>query len=80
MRRLMEYNVFAALVTVGSCTILVKLVAFIKDAIVAYQFGTGDAMDAFLVALILPQFAVTLVGASFNTALIPTYIQIREHE
>jgi len=73
-------RVFAALVTVGGCTVLAKLAAFLKDAIVAYQFGTGDAMDAFLIALVLPQFAVTLVGASFSTALIPTYIQIREHE
>lgn len=75
-----DRRLFAALVTVGSCTVLVKLVAFIKDALVAYQFGTGDAMDAFLIALLLPQFAITLVGGSLNTALIPTYIQVREQE
>ncbi len=75
-----DRRLFAALLTVGSCTVLVKLVAFIKDAIVAYQFGTGDAMDAFLIALVLPQFAITLVGGSLNAALIPTYIQVREQE
>jgi putative peptidoglycan lipid II flippase len=79
-RRTADRRVFTALMIVGGCTVVVKLVAFVKDAIVAYQFGTGDAMDAFLIALVLPQFAVTLIGASLNTALIPTYIQVRERE
>ena len=73
-------RVFGALVIVGACTVLVKLVAFLKDAVVAYQFGTGDALDAFLIALVLPQFAITLVGGSLNVALIPTYIQVQERE
>lgn len=75
-----DRRVLTALMTVGFCTVVVKLAAFVKDAVVAYQFGTGDAMDAFLIALVLPQFAITLVGASLNTALIPTYIQVREQE
>jgi putative peptidoglycan lipid II flippase len=73
-------RVLAALMTVGACTVLVKLVAFLKDAVVAFQFGTGDALDAFLIAFVLPQFAITLVGGSLNAALIPTYIQVQERE
>src|SRR5213078_2946531 len=38
------------------------------------------ALDAFLMAFLLPQFVITLVGGSLNFALIPTYIQVREHE
>lgn len=73
-------RVLSALVTVGSFTVLGKLLAFLKDAVVAYQFGTNDAMDAFLIALVVPQFAITLLGGSLNAALIPTYIQVREQE
>jgi putative peptidoglycan lipid II flippase len=73
-------RVLASLVTVGSFTILGKLLAFLKDAVVAYQFGTGDALDAFLIALVVPHFAITLLGGSLNAALIPTYIQVREQE
>ena len=73
-------HVLAALVTVGSYTVLGKLLAFLKDAVVAYQFGTGDALDAFLIALVVPQFAINLLGGSLNAALIPTYIQVREQE
>jgi putative peptidoglycan lipid II flippase len=73
-------RVLAALVTVGSFTVLGKLLAFLKDAVVAYQFGTGDALDAFLIALVVPQFAINLLGGSLNSALIPTYIQVTEQE
>ncbi len=73
-------HVLAALVTVGSYTVLGKLLAFLKDAVVAYQFGTSDALDAFLIALVVPSFAINLLGGSLNAALIPTYIQVREQE
>jgi len=73
-------RVIGALLTVGACTVLGKLVAFVKDAVVAYQFGTGDALDAFLIALVVPQFTVTLLGSSLNAALIPTYIQVKEQQ
>ncbi|MDF5730799.1 MAG: lipid II flippase MurJ, partial [Rhizonema sp. PD38] len=40
----------------------------------------GDALDAFLIALVVPDFIINVVAGSFNAALIPTYIQVREHE
>jgi putative peptidoglycan lipid II flippase len=73
-------RILAAIVTVGGFTVLVKLAAVAKDLAIAYQFGTGDELDAFLIALLLPQFAINLIGGSLNTALIPTYIQVREQE
>ncbi len=73
-------RVLAALFTVGSFSLLGKVSAFAKDAVVAYQFGRGDELDAFLIALVVPQFTITLLGGSLNAALIPTYIQVREQE
>lgn len=73
-------GIFAAMLTVGIMTILVKLVSLVKELVVAHQFGTGNALDAFLVAFLLPSFAVNVVAGSFNAALIPTYIQVREQE
>ena len=73
-------RIFAAMVTVGGLTILVKLAAAVKELLVAYQFGTSDALDAFLVAFVLPGFAITLIYGSLNAALIPTYIETRERE
>jgi putative peptidoglycan lipid II flippase len=73
-------RILAAMVTVGGFTALVKLAAVAKEMAIAYQFGTGDELDAFLIAFLLPQFAINLIGGSLNAALIPTYIQVREQE
>ncbi|GMV51490.1 MAG: membrane protein [Nitrospira sp.] len=79
-RQASNRRVLAALFTVGGCSLLAKVSAFAKDAVVAYQFGRGDELDAFLIALVVPQFTITLLGGSLNAALIPTYIQVREQE
>jgi putative peptidoglycan lipid II flippase len=78
--RSVNRRILAAIVTVGGFTVLVKLAAVAKELAIAYQFGTGDELDAFLIAFLLPQFAMNLIGGSLNTALIPTYIQVREQE
>jgi len=78
--RSVNTRIFAAMVTVGGFTLLVKFTAAAKELVVAYQFGTSDALDAFLIAFLLPGFAISLVAGSLNAALIPTYIQVREHE
>lgn len=66
--------------TVGGFTFLVNLAAIVKELVVARQFGTGDAVDALLIAFLLPSFAVNVFAASCNTAFIPTFIRVRENE
>lgn len=78
--RSVNRRIFAAMATVGGVTVVVKLAAAVKEVVVAYQFGTSDELDAFLIAFLLPQFAINLIGGSLNAALIPTYLQVREQE
>src|SRR5215208_157132 len=73
-------RIFAAILTVASFTVVVKLATVVKDVAVAAQFGVSDALDAFLIALVLPSFAGGVIAESLNPALIPTYIQVREHQ
>jgi putative peptidoglycan lipid II flippase len=73
-------QIFGAAITVAIGTALVKGVAVVKELVVAWKFGTGDALDAFLIALLIPSFIVNVVAGSFPAALIPTYIRIREQE
>lgn len=73
-------RILSALMAVGGITMCVKLVAGVKDMVIAMQFGTGDALDAFLIAFVLPAFALYLIGGSLNAALIPTYIQVQAEE
>jgi putative peptidoglycan lipid II flippase len=73
-------RIFGAAAIVGFGTTLVKLVAVLKELVVAYTFGTADELDAFLIASIVPSLIVTIVSGSFHSALIPTYIKARDRE
>jgi putative peptidoglycan lipid II flippase len=68
----------AAIVTVAG--MLVKLVATAKEFVVAGVFGRSDAMDAFLIAFLVPGLLVNLFSESMNQALIPTLVRVRETE
>jgi len=61
-------------------TALVKVAAAGKELVVAWKFGTGDAVDAFFIASLVPSFIIVVVAESFNAALIPTYIRVREQK
>ena len=73
-------QILGAAIIVSFGTGLVKIAAIIKELVVAWRFGTGDEVDAFLIALVIPEFIKNVVAGSFNAALIPTYIQVREEE
>ena len=66
--------------TVGGFTLVVNLAATVKELVVARQFGTGDTMDALLIAFLLPSYAVNVLAGSCSTALVPTFVQVRENE
>lgn len=68
----------ATLVAVAS--LVVKLVATLKETAVAGAYGRSDALDAFLAAALLPNLLVNLIGESMNQALVPTLIEVRERE
>src|SRR5690349_391019 len=73
-------RIFTAALTVAAMTAAVKAVAMFKDIVVAHHFGAGDALDAFYIALLLPNFLSSAVGESFGAAFIPVYIELRETE
>jgi len=73
-------RILSAAVLVGSITAAVKLAGAAKVAVMAKYFGTGEEMDAFLVAFLLPSFVAEVLAASFSAALIPAFIEARESE
>jgi len=68
-------KLFASAVLVAALTLLVKLTVMAKDIFVAKYFGAGDAFDAFLIAFLLPLFAVNTIAGSFTSAIIPFYFR-----
>lgn len=73
-------KIFGAAITVGLGTAFVKLASVVKELVVAWKFGTADDLDAFLIALVVPFFITNIIAGSFNAALIPTYIRVREQQ
>lgn len=76
----MNRRIFSAMLTVGVLTAVSKGVSVSKDLATAYVFGAGDALDAFLIAWLVPSFAINLVSGSLNAALIPTYLEVLRQE
>ena len=73
-------KIFNAAASVAVCSAVAGLASTAKELAVARWFGRGDALDAFLIAYLLPAFLVALVAGSFNAAMIPTFIEVRERE
>jgi putative peptidoglycan lipid II flippase len=73
-------QILGAAIVVSLCSILVKIVAFSKESLVAWKFGASDVVDAFLIAALVPDFIMNIVASPINSALIPTYMQVREQQ
>jgi putative peptidoglycan lipid II flippase len=73
-------RIFRAAASVTAVGILVKIVATFKEIAVAGVYGRSDAMDAFLVAALIPSLLINLISESMNQALVPTLIRVKEHE
>jgi putative peptidoglycan lipid II flippase len=72
-------RLLAGAAMLGGMIVLVKLMAFAKDWMVALRFGASDELDAFLVALVVPSYAV-VVAQSFSLAFMPAYIRIWQRD
>lgn len=68
-------RIFHAAAAVAAAGVIVKLIATCKEFVLASIYGRGDAMDAFLIALLIPSLLVNLIAESMNQALIPTLIR-----
>lgn len=65
-------GLLANLSTVGSFTLLSRILGFTRDIIFASYFGAGGGMDAFLVAFKIPNFGRRLFAeGAFSQAFVP---------
>ena len=65
---------------VGAFTVLVKLAGAAKVVVSAHLFGAGDALDAFLIAFLIPSFLGDVLAGSLLASVIPTLIEVREKQ
>lgn len=67
------------IVTLGAMTATAKLAQAGREILVAKYFGVSERLDAFLIAYLLPLFAINVVAASLNYAFIPVIASV-QHE
>lgn len=71
-------RIFSAMVVVVAMSVLAKLATVGKELVVAGYFGTGEVLDAFLIAFLLPMFAISVLAGSFSAAMMPAYVRTRD--
>ncbi len=65
-----------AATTIGTGTLLSRILGFIRDMVIAHFFGAGMAADAFFVAFRIPNLWRRLVGeGSLTISFIPIYTE-----
>ena len=67
-------NLLKALATISSLTLVSRILAFVRDVLIARIFGAGMAADAFFVAFRLPNLLRRLFAeGAFSQAFVPIF-------
>ena len=61
----------------GALTSAAKVAGAAKVMVTARFFGTSDALDAFLIAFLLPSFISDVIAGSFTPSLVPLLVRTR---
>ena len=67
-------------VWVMGLTFLCFLGFFVRDIVMANQFGLGVELDNFVVALMIPMFVVTVLSIPLGAAFTPIFLEAKEHQ
>lgn len=67
-------------VWVMGLTFLCFLGFFVRDIVMANQFGLGVELDDFVVALMIPMFVVTVLSIPLGAAFTPIFLEAKEHQ
>ena len=70
--------VVSGFVLVAMLTVVGKIVAFAKDAVVAAKLGTADDLDAFMLVFGFFSFAATVLAGGLPESFVPAFAELRE--
>ena len=74
-------GLFASVATVGSFTMISRVLGFLRDMMMAALLGAGPLADAFFVAFKLPNFLRRLFAeGAFNAGFVPMFARTLEGE
>lgn len=64
------------ILVVGVFTVVVKLVGLGRDVLLASTYGAGTQLDQLFLALVLPVFAINVLGGSVKSAFVPVFAKL----
>lgn len=70
-------RVLSATIAIGFCTSITKVAGAAKVIATARYFGAGDAVDAFLIAFLIPSFIGDVIAGCFAPSVIPSLVRMR---
>jgi len=63
------------MVTVGAITLLVKIVGFFKESVIASSYGISIFLDTYFIAILVPTFIQNVFIGALKNLFIPNYIR-----
>lgn len=78
--RSLQRRLFTDTVTVGAFTALGKLAGALKIVITARYFGTADALDAYLIAFVLPAFLADVIAGCLTPSIVPVLVRAKTRD
>lgn len=74
-------KILKAVATVGSMTLLSRILGFVRDMVIARYFGATAGADAFFVAFKIPNFFRRLFAeGAFSQAFVPVLAEVKEKQ
>ncbi|MFD1031872.1 murein biosynthesis integral membrane protein MurJ [Metaplanococcus flavidus] len=73
-----KINILKAIGTVTVINILARLLGFMRELAIGYQFGTSDVADLIITVYTVPNFLYIVVGGAVTTAFISIYMSVTE--
>lgn len=78
LKRIAKSEIFLKTLQVSILAALVKFITFFKDVFIIKYFTFGTELDSFFIALVVPQFILSVFISSINSIIIPNYITEKE--
>lgn len=77
---ILQNPVLRSMAIVATITLLIKIVAFYKETIIAGAFGLNEVIDTFIIASLIPSFINSVFITSLTNLFIPNYISELKNE
>ncbi|WP_405415790.1 murein biosynthesis integral membrane protein MurJ [Maribacter sp. Asnod1-A12] len=59
---------------VGIVTVVVKVISFYKEILIAKEYGVSELLDTFLIAILVPSFIQSVFINAYSSVFIPNYL------